>query len=495
MASAIPSYGPPVSRGPRADLRSNLLAGLAALVFLRVRPERWRPFASQIMALLGLDVAVSLVFSVAETGVDGVFRWDALPRALFPLGLGLLAGWLVSRRPRADMLWTTVATVILATVCWYDLLSNLLLAGRDRQWWAVGEGWDYAEHLMHAWWGLATAVAVARVAGASGAMLRVAHGAWVVAAVAAPLWWAPYTRLWVQIPEDAVQAEAPEVSREEVIYAQGRLLQSAAARLAPQRPGVEDLFFVGAAGYADEDVFLNEVSLASEMIRTRYDADGHVMLLSNNPKTVRTLPLASATSLRQTLQAVARTMDRDEDVLFLFLTTHGGEDHSLAMQFWPLQLADLRPEMLKSMLDEAGIRWRVVVVSACYAGGFIEPLRDDRTMVLAAADARNASFGCGADSDLTYFGKAFFDQALRETYSFSTAFEKARALIGERERANRFQASNPDMYVGREIALKLDRIARRMAARAGGHKGASTACARTDAHDRVACGADGTTAN
>lgn len=494
MASAIPSYGPPVSRGPGADLRSNLLAGLAALVFLRVRPDRWRPFAGQLVTLLALDVAVSIVFSLGETGMDGVFRWDAVPRALFPLGLGLLAGWLVSRRPRTDALWTTVATVVLATLCWYDLFSNVFLAGRDREWWAVGEAWDYTEHVLHGWWGLATAVATVRVAAAPGAMLRLAHGAWVVAAVAAPLWWAPYTRLWVAPPEEATLAEAPEVSREEVIYAQGRLLQNAAARLAPQRPGIEDVFFVGAAGYADEDVFLNEVSLASEMIRTRYDADGHVLLLSNNPKTVRTLPLASATSLRQTLMAVARTMDVNEDVLFLFLTTHGGQDHSLAMQFWPLQLADLRPDMLKRMLDEAGIRWRVVVVSACYAGGFIAPLRDDRTMILTAADADNTSFGCGADSDLTYFGKAFFDQALRETFSFPAAFEKARMIIGERERANRFQPSNPDMFVGREIALKLDRIARRMAARAG-HKGASTACARLDTVEGVACGADGTTAN
>lgn len=494
MASAIPSYGPPVSRGPGADLRSNLLAGLAALAFLRVRPDRWRPFAGQLVTLLALDVAVSIVFSLVETGLDGVFRWDAVPRALFPLGLGLLAGWLVSRRPRADALWTTVATVVLATLCWYDLLSNVFLAGRDREWWAVGESWDYTEHALHGWWGLATAVAAVRVAAAPGAMLRLAHGAWVVAAVAAPLWWAPYTRLWVAPPEEAALAEAPEVSREEIIYAQGRLLQNAAARLAPQRPGVEDLFFVGAAGYADEDVFLNEMSLASEMIRTRYDADGHVLLLSNNPKTVRTLPLASATSLRQTLMAVARTMDVNEDVLFLFLTTHGAQDHSLAMQFWPLQLADLRPDMLKRMLDEAGIRWRVVVVSACYAGGFIAPLRDDRTMVLTAADAHNTSFGCGADSDLTYFGKAFFDQALRETFSFPAAFEKARLLIGERERANRFQPSNPDMFVGREIALKLERIARRMAARAG-HKGASTACADLDTAEGVACGADGTTAN
>ena len=29
-----------------------------------------------------------------------------------------------------------------------------------------------------------------------------------------------------------------------------------------------------------------------------------------------------------------------------------------------------------SALDESGIRWRVIIISACYAGGFVEPLRD-----------------------------------------------------------------------------------------------------------------------
>ncbi len=59
------------------------------------------------------------------------------------------------------------------------------------------------------------------------------------------------------------------------------------------------------------------------------------------------------------------------------------------------------------------------MVSACYAGGFIEPLKDDRTLVITAADAHHTSFGCGAESDFTYFGKAYFDQALRATYSFT----------------------------------------------------------------------------
>ena len=119
-------------------------------------------------------------------------------------------------------------------------------------------------------------------------------------------------------------------------------------------------------------------------------------------------------------------LDPDEDVLFLYLTSHGSEDHRLAMQFWPLQLDDIDPRMLKQMLDESGIKWRVIVISACYSGGFVEPLKDDHTMIVTAADAFHQSFGCGSTSDFTYFAKAYFDEALRGTHSFQAAFDQAR---------------------------------------------------------------------
>lgn len=494
MDSPIPHYGPPVSLGSGADLRSNLAAGLRSLFFLAPRPGQWRPFPDQLVILLVIDVLLAVAFSLAQNGFEGEFRWDGVPRALFPLALGLFAGWVIGRRSGGASLWLTVATVVLATLCWLDLAMNVFVLGRDREWWAVDWVWGYPEYLLHGWWALTCAIAVSRAVGASAFLPRLANAGWTLVLVAVPLWWTPYTRLWVEPIEDAATAEAPAASREEVIYAQSRLLQSSAARLAPQRAGVEDLFFVGAAGYADEDVFLNEVSLAAEMIRTRYDADGHVLLLSNNPRTVRTLPLASATSLRQSLLAVSKTMDVEEDVLFLFLTTHGGEDHSLAMQFWPLQLADITPDTLRSMLDEAGIKWRVIVVSACYAGGFIAPLKDERTMIMTAADAFNKSFGCGADSELTFFGKAYFDEALRETHSFSAAFAKAKATIGEWEKANHYEPSNPDIHVGDEIRLKLDRIARRMASRIGGSRDKAV-CAGDDSPGGLACGRGAATAN
>jgi hypothetical protein len=207
---------------------------------------------------------------------------------------------------------------------------------------------------------------------------------------------------------------------------------------------------------------MKEVQVVSDLFRDRFDADGRSVLLVNNPATVRELPIATATALGEALTRVGRTIDPDEDVVFLYITSHGTEDHRLAMQFWPLQLRDLRPRMIKHMLDEAGIKWRVIAISACYAGGFIEPLKDDNTLIITAADSDHTSFGCGSDSDFTYFGKAYFDHALRGTWSFVDAFEQARQEIREREKAEALTPSNPQMYAGKQIQRKLESLRNRL---------------------------------
>ena len=95
------------------------------------------------------------------------------------------------------------------------------------------------------------------------------------------------------------------------------------------------------------------------------------------------------------------------------------------------------------------------MISACYSGGFIEPLKSDTTLVITAADAQHTSFGCGSESDFTYFGKAYFDQALRKRPSFIAAFDDARRIIEARERGEGKMPSNPQMYVGKAMKEKL----------------------------------------
>jgi hypothetical protein len=98
------------------------------------------------------------------------------------------------------------------------------------------------------------------------------------------------------------------------------------------------------------------------------------------------------------------------------------------------------------------------VISACYAGGFIDALEDDHTIVLTAAAADRTSFGCADDRDLTYFGEAFYRDALPKAKSLRAAFETALASIARREQAEGIEASNPQASYGVDVSARLQAL-------------------------------------
>jgi hypothetical protein len=187
---------------------------------------------------------------------------------------------------------------------------------------------------------------------------------------------------------------------------------------------------------------------------TRFGTEGRSVLLVNDIEDRDSYPLASVSGLGQTLRLLAARMNPDNDVLVLFLTSHGSQD-GLEVQNGSLPLAQLAPSDLREQLDASGIRWRIIVVSACYAGVFLDELKSDSTAVVTAADADHTSFGCEEDRDLTWFGEAFLKEALPGSASLEDAFHRASALISQREDAGHQLHSNPQMYVGELMKRKL----------------------------------------
>ncbi|MBI2319170.1 MAG: hypothetical protein HYY28_09650 [Betaproteobacteria bacterium] len=83
-------------------------------------------------------------------------------------------------------------------------------------------------------------------------------------------------------------------------------------------------------------------------------------------------------------------------------------------------------------------------------------------LIITAAEASRQSFGCEAASDFTWFSRAFFDQALRRTFSLTQAFEEAKRSIAERERTHGYEASNPQIALGAAMRAKLASIQQRL---------------------------------
>jgi len=439
----------------------NLRTGLRAALFLRIDSSRLSASPGQFAALVVLGLALQLVSGMVREGWEGDFSLQALPRALVYVPLLLLAAWVIARRAGHGLL-LALAVLFCATSLVYDVAFEALWLAADAGW--AGAHQETAWNVVYAAWAAACLLGAARLAG-PGAGKRLAAMIVLAAIVLVPLWHLPWEPLWVAQEESGEDGpDAFAVSREEVFYAQPALLERAMGRLAPSRPGVADIYFVGAATFSAEDVFMKELRVVAQLFRERFDASQRTLLLMNNPSTAGSEPVATSTSIARSLRRVGELMDREEDVLFLYLTTHGSEDHKLAMRFWPLQLNDIDPAMLRTMLDEARIKWRVIVISACYSGGFIEALKDAHTLVMTAAEATRQSFGCGTESDFTYFGRAYFDEALRATSSFTAAFENARARIAQRERAEALTPSNPQMFVGARMPAKLEEVYRSLRA-------------------------------
>jgi hypothetical protein len=236
--------------------------------------------------------------------------------------------------------------------------------------------------------------------------------------------------------------------------AQQALLTKVVARLAPQRKRTVDLYTIGVAGWADQDVFIKELDGAVGSLGKVLPVTGRVLPLINRRESIYETPLATRSNLAAAVRAVAQIMDPSEDVLILLMTSHGTRG-GFGLQLPGRPFVELPAPEVAKMLDDAGIWHRLVIVSACYSGAFVPPLANDNTIVMTAADANSSSFGCAPGRDWTFFGDALFNRSLRPGVDLQSAFNQARLTISEWELMERFPPSNPQAHFGPALVERL----------------------------------------
>lgn len=446
----------------RSAFFSNLRQGLRMACLRAPQPGKLYFSLGQLLAMLGLGLALNLAYQVFYVGFDGEFRWRALPEYLF-LVPPLLLAWALGNLSRDDSagaryliaLYSLALPVIAVSPLVFMVYPYTESASVWLQW--------LSYYGLMLWYVLAAALAAVRIFALRGMRAGLAVICVLSLLSASEMFLESNQSLWsarVDPEESAAYARRYGLlANEDNFYRQPQLLDKALAALQPQRPGVTDLYFVAMAGWAPQDVFMREVNSVTQLFEQRFDARGHTLRLVNNPATVATLPIASRTALRLSLARIAKLMNPDEDVLFLFMTSHGSHDHKFSLDFGVMSFKDIDPAALKKLLDESGIKYRVIVVSACYSGGFVDALKNDDTLVITAAAKDRNSFGCSNENDYTYFGKAYFDEALRKTYSFTEAFKLAAPVIAAREKQEDFNPSEPQIALGKNIAPLLDAFA------------------------------------
>lgn len=453
--------GPPqdTPHGSRLGISGWLVQGLRAGFFMRPHVAATVPTPWQLGGVTVLAAVAMLALERFEVSGPAGFDLRAWLAPWWALAAAALLVWwaLPGRAPAWLTLWAGaglpagIASAGMGIASAQGVLPAAFSTSEWLAWGVYGALWA---------WFLTPGVLLARRLGATPA--RTAAVALVLACIYGVTAWQFEARPWYAL-ETGDDRPRLELSQE-TFEAQQALLQQTLAALAQQRPGVADVYGLVYAPYASEDVFLRESSMVAGVLGERFDAAGRTVQLVNHASTVQTHAFATPLNLERTIDALAQRMDRDADVLVVYLTSHGASNFRMAAEHGPLSVEWLTPQRLRQALDRAGIRHRVIAVSACYSGGWLEPLSDPHTLVMTAADATHTSYGCGRLSELTFFGRALFDEQLRKTHSFEQAFAAAVPVIRQREidagKDDGF--SNPQIAVGAQIGAVLKGLEERL---------------------------------
>ncbi|MGI9393196.1 MAG: C13 family peptidase, partial [Boseongicola sp.] len=255
-------------------------------------------------------------------------------------------------------------------------------------------------------------------------------------------------------PNETVEVY-PQIEPEDLFAAQAGLLDRQLDSVQAGNPERPELFAILGAGDPHQQVFAREVEAVSNILVSDFDAEGRIVRLVNSAREPLLAPLLSRQNLTKAIASVRGRM-QDDDILLLFLASHGRPEH-LDTEFSPFIPYSLSANDIASALAGANNGSTVAILSACYSGSFSSSLAASNRLILTAADADSLSFGCNDKSEWTEWGRAFWVDALSQNRDFRDAARIAKVIVARREAAQELPPSDPMIVEGAAIGTVLDR--------------------------------------
>ena len=437
------------------NLKRNQIAGLW-LFFGSRRCFDWvAPTALQFLFWGIVGCAANTLFSWLSTGGQGYFNFHGLVSYLLWPFVALIVGIFLSQRTELERVMLVPALLWLVLDTHLMLLQSLLqfLGNQDL---LPDFTYSYIPNLflmLFLWQSMALVLVFSRALAWpwwERVLIVIATlftlGIWQYSIKDQPIW--------------KMETYTPTLT-DKALFAQSKLLQDALDQIQPSNYVESQWYFMGVAGASYQDVFRSEIERIKAQFDTRFGTAGRSIALINNDASAEELPMATPTSIERAFNRIGGAMNRDSDVLFLYMTSHG-----LVNQFElsnePIAMDPIDPKWLREKIDAAGIRWRVIVISSCYSGSFIQALKSPDTLVITAAASDRESFGCTNEADYTYFGRAFFDEAMRENATLKAAFDQAYKTVSKWEAAQGFQPSEPQWVIGDNMKLMLPQLEKKL---------------------------------
>ncbi len=313
-------------------------------------------------------------------------------------------------------------------------------------------------------WGFVLTLALVRSVSPAGWLRALVTSSLVVGGFTAAMLFFPPTRSYLPPElEDELTAlrdsrAVLKMRRERFEQKDEAMLVADEAALLPERAGTTDLYFVSFAGYGAQRVFAAESRYARDLFDERFDTRGRSIVLANEVGHTAQ-PRANRHTLHRTLAAIGKRMNPKEDVLFLYLTSHGDQN---GLAIFDGESSTLSPADLRSALDDAGILHRIVIVAGCESGVFLEPLQTPTSLVATAASTYRSSYGCSDTRSFTEYGERVFRDHLAHGEPFVAALTRANDDTIAAETARGAALSHPRLSVGNATATKLAELEDRL---------------------------------
>lgn len=182
--------------------------------------------------------------------------------------------------------------------------------------------------------------------------------------------------------------------------------------------------------------------LAAAFVRAGFDPD---LMVSHTLRPDRPEGVSAEVAMRE---AQTTAQERGQRGCLVYFTSHGAPGW---MVFGPN--GRIPHDGMRSIIDRwCGARPTVVVISACFSGGFVPALAGPNRLVLTAAREDRSSFGCSAEATYPYFDGCVLE-ALPDSTDFIALAHQTRACVSQREAEEGLPPSEPQMFVGAEMQL------------------------------------------
>jgi hypothetical protein len=232
-----------------------------------------------------------------------------------------------------------------------------------------------------------------------------------------------------------------------------RQLDAIDAHLNKTPPQQRTVIYVGSAQHSQSLVFQRDVLLMKQRL-LEINPDVQTILLSNQLESSQlNYPFATLSSLDTVFRRIGDWSQKRPIHLVTLISTHGNVDIlsvNIGNAYWPA----VRSANIKKWLDAIPQVPSALILSACYSGSFVPPLRGPQRVIMTAAAHNRNSFGCAYHDKNTYFLGNLLGEGWKPNQTWLENHQQMAAKVTQLEQINGLLASSPQIDVADKLGAQ-----------------------------------------